>query len=261
MISGGRRRPAGVFLVALVMTASLANAVLAQEQKDTSGTNPAVITTTLSLSNEYRFLPGGDYYDQMLFRFTQPFADGKAGVRLTLPLDATNAAGNGEFGIGDISAKVSWIPYVSRQQAFVLSGEIYAPTASQDVLGTGKWVAAPGITWAWFASREIIIAPAYIQNFSFAGDGDRANVNRGDFDLYAVYRPQGKRWWLTSDLTVSHDFEADATPMTWEIQLGWNVAQLNNGAAVNAYVRPGVGIGRDRPYDANIEAGISLVNF
>lgn len=248
-------------VLALGVVASLSQSAYAQEQKDTSGTNPAVITRTLSFSNEYRFLPGGDYYDQMLFRFTQPFLDGKAGLRLSLPLDATNVTGDGEFGIGDISAKLSWIPYVSRQQAFVLSGEVYAPTASEDVLGTGKWVAAPGITWAWFASPEIIIAPAYIHNFSFAGDDNRANVNRGDFDLYAVYRPQGKRWWLTSDFTASHDFEADTTPMSWEFQFGWNVAQLKNGAAVNAYVRPGVGIGPDRPYDANIEAGISLVNF
>ena len=234
-----------------------------EAEKDTSGTNPAVLTRTLQISNEYRFLPDDSYFNQTLIRYTEPFLDGKASVRLTVPLDATDftLTGEDEFGLGDIAAKFSWIPHVSRRQAFVLSTEVFAPTASEDVLGTGKWVVAPGLTWAYFASPEIIIAPAYIHNLSFAGDDDRADVNRGDFDLYLVYRPHGERWWITSDTTVSHDFENDVTPVSQEIAFGRNLAKLDSGAAVNGYIRPGVGIGNDRPYDFNIEVGISLVGF
>lgn len=104
----------------------------------------------------------------------------------------------------------------------------------------------PGLTWAHFASPEIIVAPAYIQNFSLGGDDDRPEVNRGDFDLYVVYKPHGKRWWITSDFTASHDFETDRTPLSWEVAFGRNLAKLESGAAVNAYVRPGLGIGHDR---------------
>lgn len=249
-------------LIAAVVTATAGQTVAwAQETKDTSGTNPAVITRTLQISNEYRFLPGDEYYNQTLLRYTEPFLDGKVGVRLTLPLEATNLTAEDEFGIGDIAAKFSWIPYMSRHQAFILSTEIYAPTASEDILGTGKWVAAPGLTWAYFASPEIIIAPAYIQNLSFAGKDDRADVNRGDFDLYFVYRPHGKRWWITSDTTVSYDFETDATPVSWELNFGRNLAKFKAGSALNGYIRPGVGIGSDRPYDFNVEVGLTLVNF
>ena len=128
-------------------------------------------------------------------------------------------------------------------------------------LGEGKWVAAPGLTYVRFLSREVIVAPALIHNFSFAGDDDRPDVSRTDFDLYVVYRPQGKRWWITSDITVSHDFETDVTPVSWELNIGRNLAKLAGGAALNGYIRPGIGIGADRPYDANIEVGLSLVNF
>lgn len=248
-------------LQAMAVMAMAAVPAAAQDEKDTSGTNPAVLTRTLQISNEYRFLPGGEYYDQMLIRYTEPFWAGKGSVRLTLPVEATDLADDDEVGIGDIAAKFSWIPHVDRHQAFVLSTEVYAPTASEDVLGTGKWVVAPGLTWAYFASPEVIIAPAYIQNLSFAGEDDRADVNRGDFDFYVVYRPHGKRWWITSDTTVSHDFEADATPVSWEVAFGRNLAALEGGAALNGYIRPGVGIGNDRPYDFNIEVGVSLVNF
>ncbi len=233
----------------------------AAQEKDTSGTNPAVLTRTLQISNEYRFLPDDHYYNQTLIRYTEPFFDGKASLRLTLPLDATYLTGDSEFGVGDIATKFSWVPYVSRQQAFILSTEIYAPTASEDVLGTGKWVAAPGLTWAYFVTPEIIIAPAYIQNLSFAGEDRRPNVNRGDFDFYVVYKPHGKPWWITSDTTVSHDFEGGTTPVSWEVAFGRNLAKLGSGAALNGYIRPGVGIGSDRPHDFNIEVGISLVGF
>lgn len=227
---------------------------------DTSGTNPAVLSRTLSISNEYRFLGHDSYYDVLNLRYTEPFSDGKAALRLTIPFDATDIIGDDE-GLGDIAAKFSWIPYLSRQQAFVLSGEIYAPTASKDTLGTGKWVAAPGITWAYFASPQVILAPALIHNVSFGGDDDRVDVNRTDFDFYVVYRPHGKRWWITSDVTVSRDFEAERSPVSWELAFGRNLAVLENGAAVNGYIRPGLGIGHDRPYDFNIEVGLSLVNF
>ncbi|MER8529486.1 hypothetical protein [Mesorhizobium sp. M0520] len=245
----------------VVIICTLSSGAGAQEAKDTSGTNPAVLSRTLAISNEYRFLPGDEYYDITNLRYTEPFFDGKASVRLTLPFDGTNLTGDNQFGIGDISAKFNWIPYISRRQAFILSAEIFAPTATEDVFGSGKWVAAPGLTWVYFAGPEIIVAPAYIQSLWFAGDSHRADVNRGDFDLYVVYKPHAKRWWLTSDVTASYDFEAKKAPMSWEVALGFNLGKLASGGAINGYIRPGIGIGNDRPYDFNMEVGVSLVSF
>ena len=234
----------------------------AQETKDSSGTNPAILSRTLSVSNEYRFLDDDRYFDLTNFRYTEPFADGAASIRLTIPVATTDLPfGDNETGLGDIAAKFSWIPSVSRKEAFILSTEFFAPTASENILGSGKWVTAPGITWANFVSPELIVAPAYIHSLSFAGEDSRADVNRGDFDLYVVYRPHAKGWWITSDLTVSHDFEKSTTPVDWEVAFGKTLMRLEGGGAVNGYIRPGIGIGHDRPYNFNIEVGISLVNF
>lgn len=264
---GHRMRPTITTLWAAILAAGIAGAASAQQsaggvqqETDTSGTNPAVLTRTLSLSNEYRFL-GDSHYDATLLRYTEPFLDGRAAIRLTLPFNVTDLTGDGVTGFGDIAAKFSWIPPVDRLQAFVLSAEIFAPTADEDALGTGKWVAAPGLTYARFVSREVMVAPALIHNFSFAGDDDQADVSRTDFDFYVVYRPHGKRWWITSDITISHDFESDKTPASWELAFGRNLAGLAGGAAINGYIRPGIGLGADRPYDANIEVGLSIVNF
>lgn len=234
----------------------------AQEAKDSSGTNPAILSRQLSKSNEYRFLADDYFFNVTNFRYTEPFLDGKASIRLTIPVNATDLApGDTDVGLGDIAAKLSWVPYISRSQAFILSSELYAPTASEDILGTGKWVIAPGITWANFVSPEVIVAPALIHNVSFAGEDDRPDVSRTDFDLYVVYKPHGKTWWITSDTTVSHDFEGDTTPISWELTFGRSLMQLDGGGALNGYIRPGIGIGHDRPYNFNIEVGINLINF
>jgi hypothetical protein len=251
---------ARILLVGCIASSAPAIAA-AQETKDSSGTNPAVQSRNLTISNEFRDLNGDKYFNITNFKYTEPLGDGSTSIRLTVPFDATNLVGDDKFGLGDISAKFSWVPYISRRQAFILSAELFAPTASNDLLGTGKWVIAPGITWANFLGPEVIVAPAYIQNWSFAGDGDRADVNRGDFDLYVVYKPRGADWWITSDATVSRDFENRTTPMSWELNFGHLLKKLDGGGAVNGYIRPGIGIGRDRPYNVNIEVGISVINF
>ncbi len=235
--------------------------VHAQQSDDKSGTNPSVLHRTASVSNEYRALPDDYFYDVANFRYVEPMLDGRVALRLTVPLEATDLPSFDDAGIGDVAVRGIWIAHKSPEQALVLSTEIYAPTANEDYFGTGKWVAAPGLTWVLFPHPEIIIAPSFVHNLSFAGDESRADVNRSDFDLYTVYKPHGQKWWITSDLTISHDFEADATPLSWEVAFGRNLATLENGAALNGYIRPGVGVGNDRPYDFNIEVGLSLVGF
>lgn len=248
--------------LAIMAIAVTTSPVIAQDTKDSSGTNPAVLSPTLSVSNEYRFLENERYFDLTNFRYTEPFANGSAAIRVTVPVEATDLPlGDSQAGLGDVAAKFSWIPSISKSDAFILSTEIFAPTASKDILGTGKWVVAPGITWANFVSPELIVAPAYIHSFSFAGSDRRTDVNRGDFDLYVVYRPHGQHWWITSDTTVSRDFENKTTPISWELAFGRTLMHLEGGGAVNGYIRPGIGIGHDRPYDFNIEVGISIVNF
>jgi hypothetical protein len=228
---------------------------------DTSGTNPAVLIRTLTLSNEYLRLPTGNYSNITNFRFAEPFADGRMNIRFTVPVVATDVLGDGNFGLGDIGVKWNWVADLNAKTALLFSTELIAPTASKNVLGTGKWVLAPAVTYAFFVNKNIIVAPAYIHNFSIAGDGNRENVHRGDFDLYVVYTSDDKSWWLTSDLTLSLNYQNGKLPASWEVQYGLNLAKLPGGGALNAYIKPGIGIGGDRFYDWNLEVGISIIGF
>jgi hypothetical protein len=245
------------------MTVSAHGAALAQEspaEADKTGTNPTVLSRTFNVLNEYLSRPAGSYLNTTTVRYTEPFADGRMSLRLSVPFAAMHVGGVTDSGLGDIAAKWTWVAHLDRREGYVVSAELFAPTAGQRSLGTGKWVFAPGLTYVYFASKEIIIAPALVHNVSFAGDGGRQNVNSTNFDLYTLYKPVGQNWWLTSDLTIGHNWIANTNPTSWKLALGTTIGKLGDGV-VNLTVKPGVGIGADRPFNWSLEVGLAVVGF
>jgi hypothetical protein len=232
------------------------------EQGDKSGTNPTNLMRALIIGNDFRQLPGsnGRWYSNSYLRFAQPFADGKMNLVIEAPLGTTNLLGGTRAGFSDASLKWNWVAHVNQSFGIVPSFKLTAPTASQDIFGTGRWTAASGLTTAFFLSREWILAPAFVHTVSFGAPNGRANINRTDFDLYAVYKPQGRNWWLTGDLTVGYDYIARTWPASFKLALGTNVGKIND-ANVNLSIRPGVGIGRDRPANWSLEVSLSVVGF
>lgn len=245
--------------LALALAASLVSHAADETLKDTSGTNPTLLLRSLSLSDEYSTLQTGDYLNNLSLKYTEPFMDGKMSMRLTVPALRTDL-GPGASGLGDMSLKWTWVASVAKRDGWVFNTELYAPTGDDFFTGE-QWVLAPGVTYVRFLSPEFIFAPAYVHSSGFAGNKSAPNVNVGTIDLYLLYRPLGKNWWLTADFTVAYNFEStDVLPMNFELQYGFKIGKWGP-AAVNGFLRPGIGIGDDRPYDWNIQAGISIVGF
>jgi hypothetical protein len=228
---------------------------------DTSGTDPTKFLRTLGLRNEYQRLPNDKSFNLTTLTYIHPFADGRMNVRLKAPLAYTDAAGDDEFGLGDLSLRYNWLAHVDASKGILLSADISADSASEDVLGRGKWIFSPSVTYAMFVSPTMIFAPAYQHNISFAGDDDRKDVNESVIDLYMVFTAEDKKSWWIIDPALVIDWETEQnTPFTIEVEYGRNIGTLLGGA-LNAYVRPGVGIGQDRGYDWNIEIGFTVVGF
>lgn len=246
------------FLLVALLTASRLTAAEGTE-KDTSGTNPTLLLRSLNLSDEYSELQTGDYLNNFSLKYTEPFMDGKMSLRLTVPALWTDA-GPGGSGLGDISLKWTWVAKVAKQDGWVFNTELYAPTGDEFFTGD-QWVLAPGVTYVRFLSPEVIVAPAYVHSFGFAGNSSAPDINAGTVDIYLVYRPKGKSWWLTGDLTAAMNYEnTDQLPMNFELQYGCKLGKMGS-ATVNGFLRPGIGIGDDRPYDWNLQAGISIIGF
>lgn len=231
------------------------------DDADKSGTDPTKFLRTLVIRNEYQRLTNEKSFNITSLTYIEPFADGRMNLRTRVPLIATDALGDTEFGLGDLSFRYNWLAYVDAKQGLLLSMELNADTATEDVLGRGKWVIGPTVTYAMFLSPTMIFAPAYQHNVSFAGDNNRSDVNESVIDLYMVFTAEDKKSWFIVDPTLVIDWENNEnTPATLEAEYGFNIGSLWGGA-LNAYIRPGIGIGQDRPYDWNIEVGFTVVGF
>ncbi|MBI5363683.1 MAG: hypothetical protein HZA53_10930 [Planctomycetes bacterium] len=227
---------------------------------DKSGTNPAVFLRTLAVGNEYDALRGSSYADLTTIKYIHPFADNRMNLRTKLPFAVSDAAGGTDSGLGDISVRWNWIADVTLTDAWLVGFDLMLDTASEDVLGRGKNIGAPVVTRAWFLNATTIFAPTLQENVGFGGDSARADVNETLIDLYFVKTAADKKSWLTVDPTVVLDWENDAVPVTLEVEYGWNLGGAFGGA-LNAFVRPGIGIGSDRPFDWNLEAGVNVIGF
>jgi hypothetical protein len=157
--------------------------------------------------------------------------------------------------------KFSGVPYVSRRGGVLASLELDAPTASSAALGTGKWVLAPSIAYGIFLPGNCIFAPAYKQSDSFAGNANRSDINAGNLDFYFVSRFDHGRQWAILDPTYILNYEAGRYGgASLRVTYGRMFGKVGD-AVLSGYVKPGIGIGADRPYNWSLEMGVSLVGF
>ena len=224
------------------------------DEEDTTGTNPAKFTRTLILLNEFRSLGEEAAFDEAMFRYIQPFGKNLK-VQLSLPLDSIDAGGDTVFGFGELSLKFNYRAWLNERNALIINLDTFWPTATRDEFMSGKYVVDPGFTYAmFFRQGEMIFAPSLQQKISYAGDADRADVNQTQVDLYFVWRPT-KTNWVTIDPQIVRDWEKDTEFGQLEIEFG---RVMFGGTSV--YLRPGIGIGADRPLEWNLEFGLKVVH-
>ena len=254
-------------------------------KSDKSGTNPLNLQRTFALSNEFDGVNGTAHIDMTRLRYTEAFAPNFS-VRLELPFVAAYAAfandsavGGGNaaaspsdggnlgksrdfsrFGLGDMVLKTTYIPFLDHTGGVALSAELGMPTASYTALGTGKWTFSPSITYGMFLSPTMILAPSYKQSFSIAGDAGRKTINNGAIDLYYVIILD-KTQSITIDPMYLPDYNAgNYAGAALKVNYSHFLAKVGDGA-LNGYIKPGIGIGQDKPYGWSIEAGVTLIGF
>jgi hypothetical protein len=248
------------------------------DKEDKTGTNPLNFQRTAQVVNEFEGL-GHAQINLTRFRFAQPFDGGKMSFRVEIPLvyahaaiansggdeggggSVTPAGGASRFGLGDINLKFSYVPYATKKGGLLTAVELNPPTATESVLGTGKWVLAPSVAYGFFLPGNHIFAPAYKHSISFAGRDSRSDVNNGSFDFYFVSKFDHNRQWITVDPTYLLNYQQGKySGATLRVIYGRVLGKIGD-AVVSGYVKPGVGIGHDRPNDWSLEAGISLIGF
>ncbi len=118
-------------------------------------------------------------------------------------------------GIGDLQYTPFFTPNTGGDVVWGVGPVFQFPTASDDLLGTGKWNLGPSAVLVATPGRWVVGALA--QNvWSVGGDSDRANVNTFLFQYFVNYNFDDG-WYLSSAPINTANWEADEK---WTVPLG-----------------------------------------
>ena len=170
----------------------------------------------------------GDYHhldhesgNTVLLRAALPFTTGefKNIARVTLPMVTDTPAG--VDGVGDLVV-FDLVAFDESWGRWGVGAVLLAPTASNKRLGAEKWAAGPAVGFT--ARGGKLLWGAFLQNlFSFAGEGDREDVNLSILQpILNLALPH--KWSIgTSEMNLVYDWERGQ----WTaLPLGVKVAKL-----------------------------------
>ena len=246
-----------ILLVCLLLAVSVTTLSAQEEKADNSGTNPINFTNDFRMWTELEMLDGDNSYTKTAFEVRTPVSK-KVATRIRgYRIDLSLGNGNTTTGFGDMDARILWVPKVSQKGALAFGIEATFNTASQPSIGTGKTTLGPQVFFVFFQPFGIkgtLLVPAYQYVFDIAGDDDRADISRSAIDLFFVWLATDKKHWAIVNPTIIIDHEGEKEFAIFEAEAG----QMMFGPT-SSYIRPGFGIGDDKPYEWNIEFGFKVI--
>ena len=265
-----------ILLIALVCPLT----VLAQEKKkDNTGTNPINFTYDYRLYTEMQhFTDDAGSQIRGVMEFRAPLGRDMANVLgkeagrwrdlgsqfalrfrayyndLTLNDPNAPLGSYSVSGIGDMDARLLWLAHATGKWGFAPGLEVFFDTSSPEILGSGSTILAPVAFLGLFniMGPRSIFAPGYQYQFDVSGD----KVSRSIIDLYFVWILAGGKNWLIVNPQPIFDHENNTEFMQADLEWGFMIAPKSG---IGGYIRPGIGVGEDRPFDYNLEFAIKFV--
>ena len=245
------------------------------KKKDNSGTNPVNFTYDFRLINEMQqFKDNGGSQNRVIMGLRAPLGRDLANVTGTEAgalvdmgsrfavrmrgyyntVNFNDAANTTVSGIGDFDVRFLGIAHANQKWAVAPGLEAFFDTSSNDIIASGSTVLAPVIFFGFFNAlgKYSIFAPGIQHQFSVDGN----DVSRTVLDIYYVKMlAKGKNWLIVNPQPV-YDWENETGWMTVDVEWGFMIVPKSG---IAGYVRPGFGIGADRPFNYNFEFAIKFV--
>jgi hypothetical protein len=148
-------------------------------------------------------------------------ADAPGGVP-GFPGNPDPVSGEKVFGLADFTDAILYTPTKSKGLMWGVGGLFGFPTATNDVLGSGKWSAGPAVRLG-YQSGPWRLGLLVGNRWSFAGDSDRAEVNQ----LMArglVRCRLGKGWFFIYAPIITANWNA-SSDQRWLVPLGGGIGK------------------------------------
>jgi hypothetical protein len=136
--------------------------------------------------------------------------------------DPTQNTG-GEFGIGDMNPTFFLSPAKPGKVIWGAGPAFVIPTATNSVLGQGKFSMGPSVV-ALVQPGKWTIGALVNNVWSVAGDSSRLDVNQMTLQYFINYNLQ-KGWFLSMSPVITANWEADS-PNRWTVPFGGGVGRI-----------------------------------
>jgi hypothetical protein len=181
---------------------NLSDTAKVNQSEVAAGDDPSQFFTRIELFNEVQHFPNDIYLDQTTLRIIV-----KIGKRFTSRLDIpcvynslTTAAGYDHFGLGDISVRLLGYQFLkSKRSALTASLEVAFNTAQSPILGTGKNMIIPMLTFShMLKNHKTILAFVLQQANSFGGYSDRNTLSYSKLQAILIHVWTRKFWTVVA---------------------------------------------------------------
>mgnify|MGYP001826271592 FL=1 len=214
-----------VFVAAVLLPATLA-AQSATELAETAA-NPIadLISVPLQLNHDFGLGEFDRTRNVLNIQPVVPLMGGRLITRTIIPFvwlpDITSESGTFSSGLADMQLTAFWVPE-SEGLMWGVGPILEFPTGGSE-RGSEKWNAGPSIV--------VLAQPApwtlgLLANnvWSFAGDDERPDVNRG-LAQYFIVRQLGNGWYVNSAPIITVNWEADSDDR-WTVPFGAGAGKL-----------------------------------
>jgi hypothetical protein len=180
---------------------------------DTDPTKPIFF----SIRDEHYDLPDDRWLNLALLRMDAVIGAAQPGgrprgvlLRADLPLATFDDGFDTTAGLGDLYGQAlvfpGLLPNLPSNLLLGVGTGLVLPTATDDVLGRGKWIAAPAVAPVWLFPRRGLAFVKVQDWISFAGDGGRPDVHYLTVTPTLLWR-LSPRWWALVDAESTSDWE------------------------------------------------------
>ena len=208
--------------------------------------DPSRYFTRVELFNELQhykyFVPlkqSNVYLNESTIRAILKLGD-KFTTRLDVPFvynSFNSPVGLKQFGISDISFRLLGYKFLdSPKSALTASIEVSLNTANSPLLGTGKNILNPVVSYTVTLKKGVFLILIFQEPFSVSGNHARANISYSELQAALLYTWSKKLWsYLGPELYL--DYVNGGASMNVEARVAYNLKPR-----INLYTQAGVGI-------------------
>ena len=182
----------GVLLLGTATTAAAQEQEAAEDQARTQANNPLASAYALNFQNFYTpGLYGVPDQSANTFWVRTAIPIGRTLTRASLPLATRpSTATEAESGLGDFNIFTAYLLVSNPTTSFGVGPLLVAPTATDDLLGQGKWQAGAAVV-AFKATRLVQVGGLVTWQGSFAGDDARESTSFLAVQPFAMWQLGG----------------------------------------------------------------------